>query len=412
MKDFVFSFIIPVEIWIILGSGLLSSLWACLAYAGMARRVRRAVRRDTVAASEFEERAQSGDDAGDSVSGCTCGLPVSVVVRSAGDAGRLGRLLEALFSQEYAPGFEVIVVNEGACEDTSAVVDAMRLAHDNLYVTFTPDDGLNVSSKKLAVTLGVKAARYPVIVLTSADSVIQSRHWLALMTMPFADGGTEVVLGYSTPDVHADRGSGRRTRAFNHAEMSVAWISEALAGRPYRGSEANLAFTTRAFFRNKGFSRSLNLREGVDDIFVNEITGRHNTALDLSEQSQVVTDCYDTRAQMRAYRKSHAFTSRFVPRRGAVMLNIGSLSVWVATGLFAWAAVTSWPNLTVAAGAAALEIAMLVVLTLSWRGAIIALGGRRMLFTLPWMMLTRPFRAMFFSLRARLSPARNYTYSR
>ncbi|MGM9853633.1 MAG: glycosyltransferase [Muribaculaceae bacterium] len=411
MNNLIFDWHISADVWLLLGLGMLCLLWAVFAYGGMARRVARAVQRDTADAGADPQNDVDAENSGDRRP-TNCGLPVSVVVRSFNDGETLARLLPDLLGQEYAPGFEVIVVNEGSSDETTAIVESLSGTFDNLYLTFTPDDGLNVSSKKLAVTLGVKAARNPIVVLLDADAVMPSSKWLSRMTLPFLDGSVDVVLGYSSPNLLHDEGLGRRHRAFNQAEESVAWISEALGGRPYRGSESNLAFRRKVFFDNKGFSRSLNLREGVDDIFVNEITDGSNTAVELARQTHILRDCCDLRAQIRAARKSHAFTSRFVPHRGSVMLNVGALSVLAAVVLFAVASVLAWPNLVVAIASAVLVLFMLVYDIVWWRRAIRALSGPRMMLTLPWLMLTSPVRSLIFNVRCRMGHNRNYTYSR
>ena len=411
MNNLIFDWHISADVWLLLGLGMLCLLWAVFAYGGMARRVARAVRRDTIDAGIDPQNVIDAENPGDRRP-TNCGMPVSVVVRSFNDGETLARLLPDLLGQEYTPGFEVIVVNEGSSDETTAIVESLSGTFDNLYLTFTPDDGLNVSSKKLAVTLGVKAARNPIVVLLNADAVMPSSKWLSRITLPFLDRNVDVVLGYSSPNLLHDKEPGRRHRAFNQTEESVAWISEALGGRPYRGSESNLAFRRNVFFDNKGFSRSLNLREGVDDIFVNEITDGGNTAVELARQTHILRDCYDLRAQIRASRKSHAFTSRFVPHRGSVMLNVGALSVLAAVVLFVVASVLAWPNLVVAIASAVLVLFMIIYDVVWWRRAIRALSGPRMMLTLPWLMLTGPVRALIFNVRCRMGHNRNYTYSR
>lgn len=411
MNNLIFDWHISADVWLLLGLGMLCLLWAVFAYGGMARRVARAVRRDTIDAGIDPQNVIDAENPGDRRP-TNCGMPVSVVVRSFNDGETLARLLPDLLGQEYTPGFEVIVVNEGSSDETTAIVESLSGTFDNLYLTFTPDDGLNVSSKKLAVTLGVKAARNPIVVLLDADAVMPSSKWLSRITLPFLDRNVDVVLGYSSPNLLHDKEPGRRHRAFNQTEESVAWISEALGGRPYRGSESILAFRRNVFFDNKGFSRSLNLREGVDDIFVNEITDGGNTAVELARQTHILRDCYDLRAQIRASRKSHAFTSRFVPHRGSVMLNVGALSVLAAVVLFVVASVLAWPNLVVAIASAVLVLFMIIYDVVWWRRAIRALSGPRMMLTLPWLMLTSPVRALIFNVRCRMGHNRNYTYSR
>lgn len=410
MTDLYFSLQVPACIYIILGVALVLAVWVCWRYAGMCRRVARAVRRDTAdsALSSGPLFDKTQDDGHVSLS--ADGEPVSVIIRARDEAERLAELLPAILGQEYEPGFEVIVVNEGASEPTMRIVDTMRATHSNLYVTFTPDRSLNLSSKKLAVTLGVKAARNRIVVLTTANAVIGSRRWLQRMVAHFADPAVEVVLGYAGPRIAEDSGRGRRMRAFNHVETAVAWLSAALTRKPVRGTEFNMAFTTDAFFRNKGFSRSLNLRDGVDDIFVSEIATPDNTAVELARPAMVTCSHYDPVGAMRHDRCSHLFTGRFVRRDASRLLNAGPIVMTAVTVLAVWAGVAAFPNIAPLAVAGAIVLGMLIVTVLSWRAAMLALNSRRLLLTLPWMLFTRPLRALFFALSARRHNERNYTY--
>ena len=51
------------------------------------------------------------------------------------------------------------MVNEGESAAVTDVVSTMQLTHRNLYLTCTPDGVRNLSRKKLAITLGIKATR-------------------------------------------------------------------------------------------------------------------------------------------------------------------------------------------------------------------------------------------------------------
>lgn len=90
-------------------------------------------------------------------------LPVSVVIFSQGDADTLEALLRQVLGQDYPAAFEIIVVNEGESADVRDTVAMLRSKHSNLYLTFTPEGVVNLSRKKLALTLGVKADRKSVV---------------------------------------------------------------------------------------------------------------------------------------------------------------------------------------------------------------------------------------------------------
>ena len=101
-------------------------------------------------------------------------LPASVIIYSQGDAENLRELLETVLNQDYPAAYEVIVVNEGEAGDVRDTVGMLRNRYPNLYLTFTPEGVVNLSRKKLALTLGLKAARYDVAVLTTSAAIVPS----------------------------------------------------------------------------------------------------------------------------------------------------------------------------------------------------------------------------------------------
>ena len=118
-------------------------------------------------------RAASVDDSEDR--GDDASLPgVSVIVCAEDDARNLETLLPAILTQDYPGPFEVIVVNDGALPATKEVIARLEEKYSNLYMTFTPLESRSLSRRKLALTLGIKAARHEVVVLTTGNSPVLS----------------------------------------------------------------------------------------------------------------------------------------------------------------------------------------------------------------------------------------------
>ena len=175
-------------------------------------------------------------------------LPASVIIYSQGDAENLRELLEIVLNQDYPAAYEVIVVNEGEAGDVRDTVGMLRGRYSNLYLTFTPEGVVNLSRKKLALTLGLKAARYDVAVLTTSAAIISSPQWLRRMTRRFdVNSPVEVVLGVAVVDPEEDSHTGRRRRAFDFVVETVRWLGVAIAGKPFRGTEYNIAYRRSAF---------------------------------------------------------------------------------------------------------------------------------------------------------------------
>lgn len=391
MNNFVFN--IDSTPLILFGSAVILAIVLVFIYLRPAWRVRNAVRR------------QEADTAEPSAS-----CPVSVIVFASDEAEALRKLLPSILGQRYNGPFEVIVVNEGQSDNTSEVVERLRLIHDNLYLTFTPDGARQLSRKKLALMIGIKAARYPVVVHTIAGCTIDSDLWLARMTEPFVNPSVEVVLGCSTIDQSNDTGFGRRSRTFNAAADDVVWLAAALDGHPYRGTELSLAYTRDAFFKNRGFSRSLNLKYGDDDIFVNEIARGDNTAIVLHPDTIVKRNAWNAPRLYRELRARYRFTGRQLPMIHRGLQAAASWMLWAILILCVTGAVIMLPNLLGAAIGAFIVLATFISASVIWKRTIAALTGRRLLLTLPWLMLMRPFANIAAAAKSWRHRKRNYTW--
>lgn len=339
-------------------------------------------------------------------------VPVSVIVFASDQADSLRRLLPSILGQRYNGPFEVIVVNDGESDRTSEVVERLRLLHDNLYLTFTPDGAQQLSRKKLALMIGIKAARYPVTVHTTAAAEIDSDNWLTLMTTPFTDNAhTEVVLGYSYLTAE-NAGNGKSAhRAFSQTADAVPWLFGALKGKPYRGTEMNLAYTRDIFFKNRGFSRSLNLKYGDDDIFVNEIARGDNTAVVLHPESIVRRDARNPAAKYRELTDRYYFSGSRIPKGARRRQASGAILLWIITALCVAGAVVTYPNLLGLAVAAFIILSLLIGTAVIWRRNIQALTGRKMLFSLPALVLWRPVSKSAGRVSAWLNRKYNYTWN-
>lgn len=395
----VFNLDICVPALIMLGAAVAALVLVWIFYWRLITRVTREVRRQE-ATPDPELTPEAG-------------VPVSVIVYARDDAESLSRLLPDILGQSYGAPFEVIVVNEDAAEATTSVVDRLRLQHPNLYLTFTPDGARNLSRKKLALMLGIKAARYPVVVLTMADAVIDSPLWLARMTEPFAaEPDIEVVVGNSLIDPATDTSVMRRGRGFVDGADAVTWLTRAIAGRPYRGIEYNVAYKRDTFFDNRGFSRSLNLHNGDDDIFISEIARRENTAVVLHPDAMVRRHVYNHRRAHRESRQRYAFTGRFVSKASRRMMAFGAWMLWAVVILSVLGALAWLPNMLGTAIAAVIILTVMITTAIVWRRALTAIGGRRMGWTLPWFALMRPWFNVRTSVVSRLRSERNYTWTK
>lgn len=294
---------------------------------------------------------------------------VSVVVYARDNSARLAKLLEQLLEQEYAPGFEIIVVNDNGGYDVDDVVTRLALKHDNLRSTFVPVEAHNLSRKKLAVTLGLKSARNRHVLLLNAECSLPSSRWLEGM---MSRGGS-LILGQAviSPDASATQQLPLTAR-FNEADTAVTWIGAALRGKAYRGNGYNMGYDRELFFSNGGFSGTLNLQAGDDDLFVYKVARGADVKVILSADTLVEVETSRPRDLYNTDTVSHIFTGRHLPRQP--LMWSAPLLMWLSVACGVAASVLSWPNVMAAVAAAVLLLVQWIVIAMAWGKASRAVG--------------------------------------
>lgn len=199
---------------------------------------------------------------------------VSVIVCAHNEETNLQDYLHTLLNQDY-PTFEVIVVDDGSEDNTYTILEQYIQQCPKLYHTFVPHGARLISRKKLALTIGIKAANYEYILLTDADCRPESRSWIREMMSGFQNENTEVVLGFGP--YFEKKGLLNRFICYDTLFSGLQYMGMAKSGHPYMGVGRNLAYRKDTFFSNNGFHGLLNERAGDDDLFVNKVANRTNT---------------------------------------------------------------------------------------------------------------------------------------
>jgi len=235
--------------------------------------------------------------------------PVSVIISVKNSSPDLFQFLPNILEQEY-PEFEVIVVTDGISDDCEDALKQLKNCYHNLYYTHIPDDTRNVSRKKLALTLGIKAAKYDKLLFTEPDSQVRTKDWIRLLARHFSDKKT-VVLGFSA--LENTKSLLHKYMAYDYFVSNLRMISFALFNHPYAGNGRNMAYAKTHFIEQKGFVKYRILQQGEDDLFINDIATSENTAVELSAQSLTLTkidDFYDWKCQ----KVNRMSTKRFYKR--------------------------------------------------------------------------------------------------
>lgn len=207
--------------------------------------------------------------------------PVSVIICARNEEKNLEENLPLILTQDY-PDYEVIVVNDCSEDESEFVLERFQKKYKNLKITTIKRDDKFTHNKKLALTVGIKAAKNELLLLTDADCKPESKLWVEKMQSKFY-GQKELVLGYG--GYESKKQILNNLIRFDTLFIALQYLTYALAGKPYMGVGRNLAYKKSLFFKNKGFAKHHQLESGDDDLFVNQVAHKKNTAVEISPES-------------------------------------------------------------------------------------------------------------------------------
>ena len=102
----------------------------------------------------------------------------SVIMTVYDNGKNLEENLPAYLSQQYEPGYEVIVVDESSTDNTDDILKLLKQQYPHLYTTFLPKPDIHRIRKRLALTIGVKASKNEWIIFSDINVFPQDETWL------------------------------------------------------------------------------------------------------------------------------------------------------------------------------------------------------------------------------------------
>ncbi len=243
-------------------------------------------------------------------------IPLSVVICARDEEANLENFLPLVLEQDY-PDFEVIVVNDCSSDNSSYALDKMVKKYPNLRVTTIKEDEKFTHGKKLALTVGIKAAKNEWLVLTDGDCRPDSSKWLANIATNCSEN-TEIILGYG--GFFPEKSFLNKIIRFDGLFIAMQYLGFAMVGRPYMGVGRNLAYKKELFFRNKGFASHAHIHSGDDDLFINEVARKANTRVEFRIDSHTRTIPKKSYSKWEFQKRRHITTSKHYKFSTKIML--------------------------------------------------------------------------------------------
>ncbi|WP_282039688.1 glycosyltransferase [Saccharicrinis aurantiacus] len=244
--------------------------------------------------------------------------PVSVIICARNESKNLENNLYKILSQEYPSDFEVVVVNDASEDDSELVLAKLKREHTNLYYTTIPHDRQFSHGKKLALTLGVKAAKNEHLIFTDADCVPQSNKWLCHMANGLLQ--KDIVLGVGL--YKKRKGLSNLLLRYDTFMIAVQYISFAIKKKTYMGVGRNMAYTKKTFYDTGGFKSHSHILSGDDDLFIQEAATKNNVAIVTNPDSFTLSESPNNFSEWCNQKKRHLTTSKHYKNKSKRLIGI------------------------------------------------------------------------------------------
>lgn len=286
-------------------------------------------------------------------------LPVSVVICARNEARTLEQVIPVLMAQDHKE-FELVVVNDRSEDDTWEMLQWIKPQYPRLRpVNIQADEKFNYG-KKIALGVGIRAAKHENVLLTDADCMPDGQDWLSTMASGFSNG-RKIVIGHSPYAVQP--GTANVLERYDGTVKTMQYMGFAMAGFPYMGVGRNLGYSSDLFFNAKGPRRHGHLMSGDDDLFINEVARANNTAVVADPRSFMTTrPTPDLATWIRRKRRHYTTAShyRFGHQVLLILLPLARMLFWAA--LILLAVKGGWREVAIGLG---VELCVLLPITIA-----------------------------------------------
>ena len=220
---------------------------------------------------------------------------ISIIVPCFNAARALEVSIPQMLQQDY-PDFQIILVNENSEDDTADVIKRLAQSDPRVRHTYVPDTSRSIEPRKLALTLGIKAARSEWVVIADPDAQPVSRSWLRTLATRCTEAA-DAVLALCLVRANDDETRAALRRAsYECLAEQLRLAAAARRGNSVGWLPANVCMRKNWFLANDGFTDSLTLPFGEETILLAAHATRERTAVCLDRAAALTLPASDRRA--------------------------------------------------------------------------------------------------------------------
>lgn len=246
--------------------------------------------------------------------------PISIILTVHDESQYLEEVVNAYLSQQYDADYQLVVVVD---ETDAASLDILKRVGDNerLYYTKLPTSSRYLSRKKLAITIGLRAAKYEWCALVNVNSMPRDDQWLKNFACHISDN-VNLVIGI-TPFPSETSAYYR----YDHLRTMLYHLRTAQRGTAFSTNQSLLALRKDDFFAQQGFAGSLEYQRAEFEHMVNKLAEEGRTALAIEPQAWL--PLRKPTAKQWLYRHMHCIDSLKVTKRVMPFRLLYHFDLWV-----------------------------------------------------------------------------------
>lgn len=207
---------------------------------------------------------------------------VSVILTCANKAELLRQNLEAFLEQDY-PSFEVVVVDECSEDETQEVLSELQKKYPHLKTSRIFPDTKFRRTKKIAINIGVLAARYDILLFSEIHCQPENQYWIREMQSHF-DANTAVVVGFSNYEPGKINLGIRRYFRFLWFWKTMLLVR---CGMNVIGNGHNMGYRKKYYLEKRGFTGNTQEYIGYDSEMVKELSRKGAVKVVKEENARV-----------------------------------------------------------------------------------------------------------------------------
>ena len=253
---------------------------------------------------------------------------VSIVVAARNEFKNLRQNLSKILDQDHEK-FELILVNDASTDETHELLTNLENNNAKLQTVHINETPHYSGNKKNAITKGIESAQYENLLFTDADCYPASRDWIHEMTAPL-QGDKKIVLGYGAYEKHPTFIN--KLIRYESMLTAIQYFAYAKFGIPFMGVGRNLAYKKELFKNAGGFAAHASIRSGDDDLFINQVANKKNTAVVFSKKSFTVSKPKKSFKSWVSQKRRHITTAHHYRMIHQIMLGlfyVSQISFWL-----------------------------------------------------------------------------------